>query len=377
MRASRLVSILLLLQARGHMTARELADELEVSLRTIYRDVESLSAAGVPVYAERGPAGGYRLLDGYRTRLTGLTTEEAESLFLTGLPGPAAELGLGTVLATAELKLMAALPRDLARRAGRVRERFHLDVPGWFHGDDPTPYLTGVADAVWQQRRITIRYRRWKEPREITRTVDPLGLVLKAGHWYLIGRAGERDRTYRVDRILDLRILEEEFERPAGFDLAAFWRSYLDRFHDSMFSGEAVVRFSPQGMRMLTHLVTPAVIRAALDNAGPPGEDGWVRTVIPIESVRHAHVELMRFGADAEVLAPAELRDRITASAAAVLARYTGHEGSAPPDRETRTGTGPGTDAGGRSNAGRRTDVRRTVPAGREEPPAARVPGDG
>src|SRR4051794_10247922 len=152
MRASRLVSLLLLLQARGRMTAQELANELEVSPRTIYRDVESLSSAGVPVYADRGPTGGYQLVDGYRTRLTGLTAEEAESLFFTGMPGPAAELGLGTVLAAAELKLMAALPSGIAERAGRIRERFHLDVPGWFHGGNATPYLRAVAQAVWNQQ---------------------------------------------------------------------------------------------------------------------------------------------------------------------------------------------------------------------------------
>lgn len=306
------------------MTTQELADELEVSLRTIYRDVESLSAADVPIYADRGPAGGYRLLDGYRTHLTGLAGDEAVSLLFTGMPGPAAELGLGTVLAAAELRLMAALPKSVAERAGRVRERFHLDVPGWFHGGDPTPFLTDVADAVWRQRRVRVRYRRWKTPTPVTRTLDPLGLVLKAGHWYLVARSDGDDRTYRVDRVLEPEVLPEGFERPGGFDLAAFWRAYLERFHRTMFSGEAVVRFSPEGMRNLLHLLTPAVIQAAHDNAGEPDADGWVRTVIPIGSVRHAHAELMRFGSDAEVLEPAELRERMAASARAVLKIYGG-----------------------------------------------------
>src|SRR5262245_11112504 len=226
MRASRLLTILLILQARGRTTAQELANELEVSVRTVYRDVESLGAAGVPVYSERGPAGGYQLLDGYRTRLTGLTSAEAESLFLAGMPGPAAELGLGTVLAAAQLKLLAALPPELRSRAARIRERFYLDAPGWFHEADQTPYLAAVADAVWHQRALRVRYRRWGG--EVERTLEPLGLVLKAGAWYVVARVDEQPRAYRVARILDLVVLDRRFERPGDFDLAAFWQTWSE-----------------------------------------------------------------------------------------------------------------------------------------------------
>src|SRR3954467_1147204 len=230
MRAGRLVSLLLLLQTRGRMTAQALADELEVSVRTVYRDVESLGAAGVPIYADRGPAGGYQLLDGYRTRLTGMTSDEAGSLYLVGMPGPAAELGLGSVLAAAELKLRASLPGELADRADRVRERFPLDPPGWLRGEEPTPYLSTVADAVWSGRLLEVRYRRWKAPREVTRTLNPLGVVLKAGRWYLVANARERTTGYRVSNILDAEVLAAAAERPAGFDLAGFWQEWAERY---------------------------------------------------------------------------------------------------------------------------------------------------
>jgi predicted DNA-binding transcriptional regulator YafY len=192
MRASRLVSLLLLLQARGRMTAAQLAAELEVSVRTVYRDVESLHEAGIPLYGDAGHRGGYQLLDGYRTRLTGLNAAEAQALSLSGLPGPATELGLGPVLAAAQLKLLAALPPGLGERVGRVQARFLLDAPGWYGpgASAEIPLLPAVAGAVWDGRALQVRYRRWKEPTDVDRRLEPYGLVLKGGRWYLVGGGG-------------------------------------------------------------------------------------------------------------------------------------------------------------------------------------------
>jgi predicted DNA-binding transcriptional regulator YafY len=322
MRASRLVSILLLLQARGRLTATALATELEVSVRTIYRDVESLQEAGVPIYGDAGPAGGYQLLDGYRTRLTGLSTAEAESLFLAGLPGPAAALGLGTVVAAAQLKLRAALPGELRDRSGRIQERFHLDAPGWYSDGDATPFLLAVADAVWNERRIQVRYRRWTAPTDVTRTLSPLGIVLKAGRWYVVAAIDAAVRTFRVDQILDLSQLDEGFTRPPDFDLATYWRGYLLEFRDRLLQGEAVVRFSPTGRQRVPDLLSGIVAAAVDASAGPPDASGWVTATIPIESPTRAEVDMLRFGADVEVLAPPELRERVAGTVKSLNALY-------------------------------------------------------
>jgi predicted DNA-binding transcriptional regulator YafY len=324
MRASRLVSIVLLLQARGRLTAAELAGILEVSVRTIYRDVGALHAAGIPLYGDAGPAGGYQLLDGYRTRLTGLTCPEAEALSLSGVPAAAAELGLGTAAAAAELKLQAALPAELRDRAARIRERFHLDAPGWYSDGDSSPYLPAVADAVWNQRRIEVRYRRWVAPTNVTRTLDPHGIVLKAGRWYLVARSGEDFRTYRVNQILGLTTLDEGFGRAAGFDLAGYWRAYLADFRDRLYQDEATLRLSPAGRDRLRESMSAAVISAVEAGAGPPDEHGWITAAVPIESVTHAHGEFLRLGAEAEVVAPAELRDMMCRTAEALAGLYRG-----------------------------------------------------
>lgn len=319
MRASRLVSILLLLQTRGRVTAQELADRLEVSVRTIYRDVESLHAAGIPLYGDAGPNGGYQLLDGYRTRLTGLTADEAESLFLSGLPGPAAELGLGAVVTAAQLKLMAALPVELRDRADRVRERFHLDAPAWYRDRDPLPYLPAVADAVWRERVLDVRYKSWSG--EVTRRLEPYGLVVKAGRWYLVARSGEQVRTYRVWQILDLVVRDDGFTRPEGFDLAAHWQAYLAEFASRLHKGEAVVRLSPRGLERLPDLLTPGMVDAAAATAVPaPG--GWTQVTLPIESAEMAVSEFLRLGTDIEVVSPAEVRHLIAATVEELAARY-------------------------------------------------------
>jgi len=322
MRASRLVQLLLLLQTNGKMTASRLATELEVSVRTIYRDIEALSGAGVPIYAESGPGGGVRLVDGYRTRLTGLTAEEAEALALSGLPGAASELGLGTVLAAAQLKVDAALPPELRSRAVRMRERFHLDAPGWFARQEEVPHLAALSRAVWEEERVEIRY--WKWDGEVTRVIDPLGLVLKAGVWYLVALSGRTRsvRTFRVSRVQSVKLLGEPSQRPDDFDLAARWAQASSDYIDSWPAMDVTVRIRAERLWLLRHAVEPGVATRAIDSATEADAEGWVTVTIGFESVEVAAHSLLRFGADLEALEPAELRAQLGAIACAMVDRY-------------------------------------------------------
>jgi predicted DNA-binding transcriptional regulator YafY len=302
MRATRLVSLLLLLQLRGQLTAAELAAHFGVSIRTIHRDVESLGAAGVPVEALRGPAGGYRLSGGYRTKLTGLTAAEAEALFVA--PAPAAELGLGGVLTNARLKVLSALPPDLQERASRAERYFHLDTRGWFRAEDTVPHLPTIAAATWQGRRLSARYR--EGSRVVHRTLDPLGLVLKGGAWYLVAHRSAGMRVYRVSRFASVRVREEGFERPEGFELASYWDEWSRSFEASRPQVEVKIRASELVRRFL-----PGELH---------GEDGVY--VVGFENLDEAFRELLKFGPDAEVLEPAELRERVATAAGEVAALY-------------------------------------------------------
>ncbi len=225
MRADRLLSILLLLQSKGRMTAHDLAIQLEVSERTIYRDLEALGIAGVPVYTERGPGGGYELIDGYQTRLTGLTESEARALFLAHLTTPLADLGLDQALDQAMLKLTAALPLPSRDSAEQMRQRVHFDASWWYHSDTPTTALQTIQEAIWQDRILCLRYQE-DDGAQTELRIEPYGLVAKASVWYLVGAFTYQIRVLRVSRIQDTNVLAEGFQRPADFDLARFWSTY-------------------------------------------------------------------------------------------------------------------------------------------------------
>ncbi|WP_432039268.1 helix-turn-helix transcriptional regulator [Streptomyces cucumeris] len=323
MSAGRLLSLLLLLQARGGMPARKIADELGVSVRTAYRDLARLQSAGVPVYAEPGRGGGYRLLDGYRTRLTGMSEGEARALFFAGLPGPAADLGLAEEVTAARLKLLAALPTELREEAARTAAVFHLDAPGWYREPERTPQLPLLVDAVLTRRAVDVRYRRWRAPQEVNRRLRPYGLVLKSGTWYLVAAVSEsRIATYRVTQVLDAVLSDERFNRPPEFDLGAYWTSYLDDFEARRYTGTATIRLSPRGRRRLPDNVPPEVVRAVDSTATAVGEDGWIEADIPIESIDHACGELLRLGLDVEVVSPTELRQTMTVTVGALARAY-------------------------------------------------------
>jgi predicted DNA-binding transcriptional regulator YafY len=318
MRASRLLSILILLQIHGRVSARALSERFEVSKRTIYRDVDELSAAGVPVYAQRGAAGGFALLDGWQTRLTGMTGEEAEAILLSSLPSTAADLGFGETAATARLKLFAAMPAQSSAAAQRVADGFHFDPVPWHRRPAPRREdLRLLARAVWECRRLRLTYESWTGSK---RTIlEPLGIVLKAGEYYFVALRRGRPAIHKLEYARDLALLDEGFERPAAFDLAAAWRAALDQFEASLRRGVARLRVAPTAMPRLGSLNAEMAepIFAAAQQA-----DGWRDVEVPIESVEHAASQLLSLGAEMQVLAPEALRTELKRRAEAVAALY-------------------------------------------------------
>lgn len=335
MRASRLIKMVLLLQARRHLTAAELAAELEVSERTVARDVVALSAAGIPVYADRGRLGGYRLVGGYRTQLTGLARDEAEALFLSGVPSALRDLGLAEPASAAALKVSAALTPALRDSRTNVAQRFHLDAPGWWREPVTPEVLPSLAEAVWDDRRVTIRYRKHRSSdlpgseggkSEVSRELEPYGLVLKAGVWYLAARvsgASRAYRVYRVERIVNC-VAGEVFERDEDFALQDFWAAHSAAFARSVLRETVELRVSPAGAARLPHIHGDRTAVARALAAGAAGDEGWLTVTLPVESWEVAYGQLLALGPEAEVLGPPHLRERMAHTAERTHRMYQG-----------------------------------------------------
>ena len=320
MRAVRLINILTTLQAKGLVTAEVLARDNDVSVRTIYRDIDALSLSGVPVYSERGSEGGYRLLDGYRVRLNGLTAAEAEAMFLSGIPGAAADLGLGALMAGAQKKLTAALPEDLRESARRLQTKFHLDAPAWLAEGDQPLYLQAIAEAVWNSKRIRIRYRSWTA--EKIRVAEPLGIVMKGGAWYVVARVDDTPRTYHISRVLDLIVTDEIFEWPKGFDLAAYWNENTRRLELDLYPNWATIRISSCGVKEVEH-TAPPYVRANLNFVAEADEAGRHMVRLPVADTRMAVHEMLKLGPEVEVIDPPQLRRAMREAIETLMSRYT------------------------------------------------------
>lgn len=331
MRADRLLSLLLLLQSRGRLTADELASELEVSVRTIYRDLDALSAAGVPVCTDRGPGGGCTLLDNYRTQLTGLHEEEVRALFMAAAPAALAELGLGAELKTALLKLLAALPSERQADEQWARQRVLLDWEAWPENDADAPspevlpptHLQTLQQAIRRDRRARISYRRESSfyRRQFSRLVDPYGLVAKAGRWHLVCAADGRVRVYALSELLAVEETEATFVRPADFNLEAFWQQWRAQRRAEQGRFPVQVRVSP-AMAAELHLHLGAAVRRQL-TANPGGE--WQTVQLHFDSFEEARTKLLELGAGVEIETPVMLRLSVLDYAQQVVQLYSRH----------------------------------------------------
>ena len=329
MRADRLLALVLLLQARGQATAQAIAVELEVSVRTVYRDLDALVAAGVPVRTESGPGGGCRLLEGYRFPLRGLRPDEAEALLILGVPGVLRELGLDRALDAAQRQIRVTAGGPDRNGAALV----HLDMPRWFGSQEDVPCLRDLAEALRSGRRLALGYRPpgdrgAAEPR----VVGPLGLVNKAGLWYLVASPADAVhdrpgiRVFRVARLASARPLADPFERPAGFELAAFWRQWSAEFEASRPRLPVTLRASPRALAVFGEVFGQAA-GPALAAALPSDERGWRVLTLSFEHERAATHRLAGFGDQVEVLAPPSVRAGLVATARQILGRYDAAEG--------------------------------------------------
>lgn len=318
MKADRLLSALLVLQAHGKQTGRELAARLEVSERTVHRDMEALSAAGVPVFALRGVRGGWQLDEQWRTQVPGLDESELRAL-LMAQPRVIGDEGLAAAAERAVNKLMAALPVTMRSRAASIRQRLFIDTAGWYGAVQNLTALPKVQDAVWRDRKLEIKYRR-ADKEEVDRTVDPLGLVAKGTNWYLVANTPAGFRTYRVSRILEAKMLDLPCERPADFDLVTHWKTSTADFIESRRRFLATLRLDARAAETIKtwRMTLPAAPGSEVER------DGWVTLRVQFEDEEQARFVSLGFGPRAEVIEPASLRARVMADIEALVVRFQG-----------------------------------------------------
>lgn len=317
MRADRLLSIVLLLQAHNQMTSRDLASRLEVSERTIHRDMEALSGAGIPVTAARGSGGGWSLLGDYRTSLTGLTEMEMQTLFLTKPTKLLADLKLEKAADGALLKLLASVPATFRKGAERARQRIHVDITGWSRREEAVPFLPVLQEAIWLERKLTIAYERG-EGDPVQRLIDPFGLVAKGSVWYLVGCVDGAVRTYRVSRISAAEVLDEIVKIPDDFNLADYWQqssssftSTAPRYLATFWASSAIVpRLSFAGRF------------ARVTETEEFDSRGWRKVLIGFDVEEMACEYAVSFGPSLEVIEPQTLRDKVVAMTKATLDFY-------------------------------------------------------
>ncbi len=326
MQSSRLLSILILLQSRGRLSAQALAREFEVSQRTIYRDIDRLSAAGVPVYGDKGPGGGFELLENYRTRLTGLDQAEAQTLFLIGNPKLALDMGLGKEVQATRNKLLAALTERGRQTANQTQSYFHIDPSDWYRSYQSLPQLPILTRALTQQRKVSLQYQSWTAARHWH--LEPLGLVLKASTWYLVAKGPKHIATYKVENVADIVLLEETFGRPADFDLSSYWTAHVAEFEARIRPYLAQIRVTQTGLRYLRDLGDYG--KAAADKAAPTDQTDWYETTLPYETTDQAARLFLSFGTEVQAIAPLDLRARIAWLCEQVVQSHFGQDNIVP-----------------------------------------------
>jgi predicted DNA-binding transcriptional regulator YafY len=318
MRADRLLSIVLLLQTNRQLTSRALAERLEVSERTIHRDMEALSVSGIPVVAERGSNGGWSLLGEYRTNLTGLNEAEIQSLFVTQPPKLLADLRLEKASEGALLKLLAALPAMYRQGAEQARRRIHIDTAGWARQEESVPLLPVLQEAIWSERKLRFSYQRGPDCNDVEREVDPLGLVAKGSAWYLVAGVAGEVRSYRISRMSQAQVLDQACVAPAGFDLAAYWEQSTTAFKTALPNYVAQFRVSPDAFLRLRFAGRFARVGDTVET----DVDGWRRISVGFDVEEMAVEYALSFGTKLEVIEPRSLREKVIAAAEEVVEFY-------------------------------------------------------